>query len=326
MSKSALVTGASGFLGGWITKLLLEEGWIVKGTVRDLKNKSKIDFLSRLSNSQNLSLVEANLMSEGSFDSAVQNVDVVFHSASPFFVSAKNPQAELIDPAVNGTRNVLNAVAKIQGKKPRIVLTSSVAAVISPPVTDANRVYTEEDWNETSTIDTTPYPLSKTLAEKEAWKLSKENGLDLVVINPPLITGEVLTDNKADALNTSSDFMKKAFIGENGKVIPSFAFSIVDVKDVARAHVIAATSPVAVGNRYICCSGFDAALNGVQICDILRRFYPENDKIPTEMPEKVGIPSKFDTSKIKRDFGMSFTPVDQSLKGTIDSLKEKKFI
>ena len=102
----------------------------------------------------------------------MKGAEVVFHTASPFFTAGySDAQAELVDPAVQGTENVLNE-AIAAGIK-RIVLTSSVAAVTDSKnyVPPEDKVFDESDWNDVSTLETNPYSLSKTLAERYVFLL-----------------------------------------------------------------------------------------------------------------------------------------------------------
>ncbi|KAK3038786.1 hypothetical protein RJ639_027373 [Escallonia herrerae] len=176
--KVVCVTGASGYIASWLVKLLLDRGYTVKATVRSLNDPKKTEHLLALGGAkERLHLFEANLVEEESFDSAIDGCDGVFHTASPVYLSVTDPQAELIDPAVKGTLNVLRSCAKVSSVK-RVVVTSSTASVISN--------------NKPLKPDVAWYPLSKTLAEEAAWKFGKENGIDMVMINPGFVIGPCL--------------------------------------------------------------------------------------------------------------------------------------
>ncbi|KAJ0037743.1 hypothetical protein Pint_23940 [Pistacia integerrima] len=175
--KVVCVTGASGFIASWLVKFLLERNYTVKATVRD-PNDPKIKHLHELDGTkERLHIFKANLLEEGSFDSAVDGCEGVFHTASPVTFSANDPQAELIDPAVKGTLNVLRSRAKVQSVK-RVVVTSSIASILF----NGNPLTPDVNW----------YLVSKTLAEEASWKFSKENGIDLVTLHPGLVIGPFL--------------------------------------------------------------------------------------------------------------------------------------
>ncbi|DBB11385.1 TPA: hypothetical protein ACH3X3_006804 [Trebouxia sp. C0006] len=126
---TAVVSGASGFIGTELVKQLLEKGYNVKGTVRDTSNKEKVAHLTKLAEALpgKLTLHAADLTKEGSFDSIVKGVDYVFHTASPFIRNVTDPKKQLIEPALGGTKDVLGSVAKNTDSIKRVVLTSSFA-------------------------------------------------------------------------------------------------------------------------------------------------------------------------------------------------------
>lgn len=126
-----LVTGATGYVAGWLIKRLLESGVTVHATVRDLRDQDKLKPLNRVASTApgTLRYFQANLFDDGSYAEAMQGCRVVFHTASPFRLQARDPQSELIAPAVQGTHNVLNQ-ATLTPSVQRVVLTSSCAAIM----------------------------------------------------------------------------------------------------------------------------------------------------------------------------------------------------
>lgn len=140
------VTGASGYIASWIVKFLLHRGYTVKATVRDPNDSKKVDHLLNLDGAkERLHLFKANLLEEGSFDSVVQGCHGVFHTASPFYHDVKDPQVELLDPAVKGTLNVLKSCVNSPTLK-RVVLTSSIAAVAYNGKPRTPDVVVDETW------------------------------------------------------------------------------------------------------------------------------------------------------------------------------------
>ena len=192
INKSApvVVTGATGYVAGHIVKKLLTEGLTVHATVRDPSNKDKLKYLDALGEKLpgSIKYYKADLLNDGSFDEAVKNCELVFHTASPFKLEIKDPQKELVTPAVNGTQNVLQSVNKSKTCK-RVVLTSSCASIIGDAIECEDREYTDEtQWNTTSSLRHQPYSYSKTMAEKTAWEINEgQNQWDLVTINPCLL-------------------------------------------------------------------------------------------------------------------------------------------
>ncbi|KAJ0094376.1 hypothetical protein Patl1_17141 [Pistacia atlantica] len=143
--KVVCVTGASGYIASWLVKLLLERGYSVKATVRD-PDDHKVKHLHEFDGAkEKLLLFKADLLEEGSFDSAIDGCEGVFHTASPVVLSPNDPQAELIDPAVKGTLNVLKSCAKVQSVK-RVIVLSSLASIIHNGTPVNPDVVVDETW------------------------------------------------------------------------------------------------------------------------------------------------------------------------------------
>ena len=232
-----LVTGAAGYVGGHVIRELLDHGHTVRGTVRDLGAEDKIGYLRALGD---IELVAADLTVDAGWAEAVAGCDVVFHTASPFFLS--DDESQLVGPAVQGTLRVLKA-AYGAGVK-RVVLTSSAAAIVNTP---AER-YTEDQWSDVDTCS--PYPKSKTLAERAAWDFVEDKEMELVSCNPCLVLGPL----QSDRLSLSVKVVER-LLGRMLPAVPRLGFSIVDVRDVAIAHRLAMETPEAAGQRYLLMSG-----------------------------------------------------------------------
>jgi len=189
-----MITGATGYVAGWIVRKLLDEGFTVHAAVRDPDNAEKLKYLNQLADAApgQIRYFKSDLLDDGSYADATAGCEVVLHTASPFTVDVKDAQKELIDPAVNGTRNVLEQANRTQTVK-RVVVTSSCAAIYGDNADlkkTPNGVFTEEIWNTSSSLTHQPYSYSKTLAEKEAWTIcEKQDRWDLVTINPTLVIG-----------------------------------------------------------------------------------------------------------------------------------------
>jgi nucleoside-diphosphate-sugar epimerase len=193
-TSPVMVTGATGYVAGWIVKGLLDAGLTVHAPVRNPQNLGKVQHLLKMAENSpgTLKLFKADLLDEGSYAEAMQGCATVFHTASPFTVNVKDPQTQLIDPAVKGTRNVLAEASRTDSVK-RVVLTSSCAAIYTDAIdcaTAPNGTLTEDIWNTTASLDYQPYSYSKLLAEKAAWEVANaQSQWDLVVVNPSLVIG-----------------------------------------------------------------------------------------------------------------------------------------
>jgi nucleoside-diphosphate-sugar epimerase len=252
-----LVTGATGYIAGWIIKQLLQDGYRVRGTVRSLKQKERYQHLLDISAKygDRLELFETTLQgSAEKWAAATKDCDYVIHVASPFPVSQPKNEQELIQPAMAGTLSVLNACLVTPTVK-RVVLTSSMLAVIGGWEREkiGKSVFTEKNWAKKANCQ--PYSKSKYLAEKAAWDFinnqqPKNRNLELVTILPGLVVGPLLSRT----CGNSSRILITRFLNNDLPGIPELNIYLVDVRDVATAHICAMRNPQAAGNRYLCVS------------------------------------------------------------------------
>lgn len=248
-NKYFLVTGISGFLGLHLAIKLLKKGYKVRGTLRDLKKIDKINEIiaEHCGNRAQVDLVKGELTNPHHWDNAMENIDYVFHVASPLPYDMKKSEEDLIIPAREGTVNVIYAAIKHNVK--RIVMTSSVSAVgFNSDVKQES--FNESHWTNVETLGHgNGYAKSKTLAEKSAWDLinNTDNGPELVTINPGFIFGPLLEKDYPDSARILLAIMRGKYPG-----MPKIGIPIVDVRDVADMHVLAMEIPEAAGNRFIC--------------------------------------------------------------------------
>mgnify|MGYP000897094827 CR=1 FL=1 len=334
-----LVTGASGFIASYIVRDLLARGYRVRGTVRSVAPEREKDLahLRALPGAaERLELVAADLSKEGAFDTAVRGARFVLHTASPYALEVKDPQADLVDPAVRGTRSVLAACAA-EPSIERVVVTSSMASITDEPESD--HVLTEDDWNTKSSLTRNPYYYSKTLAERAAWEfVEKEKPrFSLVVINPFLVIGPSLTAALNPSNQVFADLLKGTYPG-----IMNLTWGFVDVRDVALAHVLAIETAAASG-RYLCAAetvsmrevveilsgagyggyklpklGMDCALGDYAV---KLSSYLQPRGVGTYLRTHVGRVPRYDNSKIQSGLGLRFRNVRETLLETVADLK-----
>ncbi|KAL6311817.1 hypothetical protein AAG906_033377 [Vitis piasezkii] len=317
--KVVCVSGASGYIASWLVKLLLEQGYYVRATVRNPNDTKKTGHLLALDGAkERLHLFKADLLEEGSFDSVVDGCDGVFHTASPAALEVTDPQADLIDPALKGTMNVLRSCAKIPSVK-RVVVTASMATVVANGKPLTPDVLVDESWfSDPVFFQETKqwYMLSKTLAEEASWKFAKENGMDMVVMNPGWVIGPVLHP----ILNLSVEEVPKLING--GQTFPNIPYRWVDVRDVANAHIQAYEKQEASG-RY-CLVG--SVSHGSQTLKILHNLYPALHISQKCEDDKPCAPTYRVSQEKAKSLGIHFTPLEVTLKDTVDSLKENNLI
>ena len=248
-----MVSGATGYVAGVLVKRLLEEGLTVHAPVRDPDNLEKLKYLKAIADSATgtLRFFKADLLEAGSYIEAMQGCDLVYHTASPFFTKVRDPQKELVTPALEGTRNVLETANQTPSVK-RLVLTSSCAAIYGECADLANTpngVFTEDIWNTTSTLDHNPYAYSKTVAERAAWEIANaQSRWDMVVINPSLVIGPGINPN---ATSESYNILRRFGDGTMKAGCPRYGIGAVDVREVAEAHFQAGFRPEANGRHIL---------------------------------------------------------------------------
>ncbi|HKT83668.1 MAG TPA: aldehyde reductase [Solirubrobacterales bacterium] len=290
MSETVLVSGGSGFLGGWCIVELLGRGYEVRTTVRDLSREAELREAvgSRVDAGERLSVLAADLTRDEGWGDAVAGCDYVLHVASPFPpVQPKDPD-ELIVPAREGTLRVLRAAFAAGAK--RTVVTSSVAAIAGGA--RGPGPLTEADWTDLDFPGLSPYVRSKTIAEQAAWELAEEEGTRerLAVVNPGAILGPLLHRDPSFSLQAVQRLLK----GMPG--VPRIGFSFVDVRDVADLQVKAMLGERAGGERFI---AVDEFLWLAEVAAILRRELGAGaKKVPTrKIPDfLVKVMGRFDPS------------------------------
>jgi dihydroflavonol-4-reductase len=272
--KTVLVTGGSGFLGGWCAIELLRHGYRVRTTVRDLSREPEVRaaIASEIDAGDRLSVLSADLRSDEGWKEAVQGCEYVLHVASPFPPAQPKDPDELIVPARDGTLRVLKA--SLDAGVERVVVTSSVAAITggAKPV---SRPLTEENWSDPDNPKLTPYACSKTVAELAAWDFMREQGATgkLATVNPGAILGPVLSDDRSYSIEMIERLLK----GIPGA--PRIGFSIVDVRDVADLQIRAMTASEAGGERFIATAEFQWM---PEVAEVLRnRLGKAAAKVPT---------------------------------------------
>ncbi|MBL4757745.1 MAG: NAD-dependent epimerase/dehydratase family protein [Rhizobiales bacterium] len=334
MADKILVSGASGFIASHIIEKLLAAGSEIVGTVRDPANYEKTAHLMTMKGAEtHLTLVAADLNDSDPFSDYV-DVDIIMHTASPYVLTVKNAQRDLVAPAVNGTLSMLTAAAKSKRVR-RVILTSSMAAVTDEP---DGRLLTEADWNNESSLTRNPYFYSKVLAERAAWDFMKRENphFDLIVINPFLVIGPAHTAS----INTSHQILVDLVNG-NFPAIIDLTWGFVDVRDVADAHIAAANIQAASG-RYVCAT---ATIDMSKVVDIARANGWGHAKLPkmsltgplgtaltklasytqpsgagSYLRTHVGRALRFDNSKIRNELAINFRSPETSIRDALVDL------
>ncbi|KAI5392397.1 cinnamoyl-CoA reductase 1 isoform X2 [Lathyrus oleraceus] len=309
VNRKVCVTGAGGFVASWLVKLLLSKDYVVHGTVRD-PGSQKYEHLLKLEKaSENLTLFKADILDYESVYSAIDGCSGVFHVACPVpSTVVSNPEVEVIEPAVKGTTNVLEACLKANVE--RVVFVSSIAAVCINPNVPKDKVIDESFWSDKDYCKETKnwYCFAKTEAEEQALNFANRTGLRMVSICPSLVLGPILQSTT----NASSLFLIKLLKGCDS--LENKRRWIVDVRDVVSALVLAYENHEE--GRYICIS---QAFTTRGLAEKLKSIYP-NYKYPINYIEVDDY--KMLSSEKLQSLGWKCRTIEETLVDSVESYKE----
>tara|TARA_B100001113_G_C21073638_1_gene606657 strand:+ start:321 stop:1343 length:1023 start_codon:yes stop_codon:yes gene_type:complete len=322
MNNKVLLTGISGWIAKHTAIELLNAGYEVLGTIRNnnLVDQTK-QTISKYASTEKLSFVELDLLKDDGWNEAAKGCRYIFHVASPFPMKVSSNRENLLPVAVDGTLRVLNA--GLNAGVEQIIKTSSIVAMFRKPNRTNPYTFGENDWSDENWIEgVSDYFLSKTKAEKAAWRLMESKGLKnkLTTINPGGVFGDALDKKGGTSIEYIRQFMKGKFPGA-----PKFAVLISDVKDIAKAHVACIGNKKVGGRRLIV--GKDVK-RLVELSQIIAEAMPEyKKKLPTkELPNlmvklisyidssaktmipDLGIMMQTDTSYAEEILGFKFKP------------------
>jgi len=271
--KKVLVTGASGYLALHCISVLLENGFFVKGSLRDIKKEREVRLaLGNKINSDNFEVCQLNLLDDYGWDISTSKCDYLMHIASPCIVKEPKDEKDIIDPAVKGTLRALKAAHNSSVKK--VILTSSIGSIVYG---HNKKICDPSDWTDIS-LPVGAYIKSKTLAEKAAWDYLanlKENSFKLTSIHPGMVFGPVLSNR----INSSSANLIIKMIKGEFPALPNIYFSVVDVRDVAKLHVESLTNSKSDFKRIITSSS--KAISFLEISKILRKIGHKKSTLKT---------------------------------------------
>ena len=268
-----LLTGASGYIGKHIALQLLNDGYDVRASVRNMNKAAEVreavlpHLHSDYKLDSRLTFVELDLEQDAGWNEALQGVDALLHTASPFPIASPKNEDELIIPAVQGTLRALKA-AHHAGVK-RVVLTSSIAAIYGAELPAGKSAFDETVFTDvTHPVGREAYTKSKTLAEAAAWQYVKNSApeIQLTTINPVLVLGAPLDNNFGSSVSIIQRILKGS-----DPMLPNISFSLVHVRDVAKMHILALKNEAAIGQRFIASS---SAMSFVEIAKLLKANFP----------------------------------------------------
>lgn len=346
------MTGASGFIGSHVVANLLARGRIVRATVRDATDPERVDHLNAMivggeieagdvgNCVRRLEIIEMDLLDEESVLAAVSGCTDIIHCAAALDVNAKDPQRDVVDPSVIGCRNLCSAIERDGGVR-RLVHTSSTAA-IRKTVHEEGRVWTREDWCDDATVESNPYGLAKAEAERTVreWhsRIGEALRLRLVTIHPCVVLGPPLSKRH---LVGSLSYIEALVKRSTPRCLPLHV-SVVDVRDVAEAHVRALTGGEEEG-RYLIVSGEMWMLEMAEVlaaahpdrrwprgvlpywaCLMLAVFHP---KVTVRwMKRHLGKSCSYDASPSTEDLGMVYRSPEEAVIDSVQAMLENGWV
>lgn len=285
MPQTVLLTGASGYIAKHIARQLLDAGYHVRGTVRDLSRGTEVmaavrPHLADPSDlERRLTFVALDLLDDHGWDAAMKGIDVLMHTASPFPMTQPKDENDLIRPAVDGALRALRAAqaADVQ----RVVMTSSTAAISGSPLPAGDTSFDETNWTDPNDPDITAYVKSKTLSEQAAWNFVRDEApqMQLTIINPGLVVGAPLDDR----FGTSLAVIARLLRGKD-PMLPQIGFTVVDVLDVAEIHVNVIDKADTIGQRIM---AVDRFMWFADMAQAIKTAYPSRRVVTRIAPDVI---------------------------------------
>ena len=297
------IIGGAGFIGSYVTKQFLENGYRVKVSATDISNKEKYAHLSALKNAENMELAPLDVQHLDQLKAFAAGCGLLVHCGTPFQLEVEDPQRDLLAPTIKGTENFLRVVSETPAVK-KVVFVASVSAhntdfpMPAPGFAPAH-VFTEKDKPYCSQ-ESHPYCQAKYYADQAVRKFTEENpapGFDIVTVSPVGVMGNQLS-GRADSTSMGVQFLFKNKIAPNPFIQMFYDldvnWALVDVADVAESVYKAAILPNLHGKHYLITS------ESYRVSDISLML---NGKEPAGKPSTV-----YSNALATQDLGVHFKP------------------
>ncbi|KAK6453757.1 protein induced by osmotic stress [Scheffersomyces xylosifermentans] len=330
MTTTVFVSGASGYIASQTVAELISRGYDVVGSVRSAAKGDPL--VSYFGNKFKYEVVRT-LEQEGAFNESLKRhpeVTYFLHTASPAVFVAEDNEKEILLPAINGTKFLLQSIKNYAPQIKGVVITSSMIAMVSPEDLDNPKFAGGESfWSDIAYEDGlkdshAAYRVSKTFAEKAAWEFVEKEGpnFTLTTINPALVFGPQANDESAKGtLNVTAEIVSSIYKLNKDDKLPRIAGPFADVRDVAKAHVLAIEKEDAQGQRIIVCA---QRFNAQSILNILRKNFPDlQDKLPVGNPADDDFSPylPFNDIKSREILGLDYISLEQCVVDSINQIR-----
>ncbi|KZV66777.1 D-lactaldehyde dehydrogenase [Peniophora sp. CONT] len=318
---TAVVTGANGYLGTWVAKSFLDQGYHVRGTIRTAAKGEELKRLFAAYGEKYESVIVKDVLEDGAFDEAVKGAALVVHTLSPVTISS-NPD-DTIPPAVQGTVGILKSAKKYQDTVKRVVVTGSVGCIA--PINGDPAVYDESLVNELDIQEVEQgsrdfmsiYYAAKTIAEKKAWAFVRDNDatFDLVFIHGSAFIGppaHPLKSVKETSVSLQHLWLG-AVHGRDAETVFWRGEGWIDIRDIALAHVLAAQKAEAGGERIIVSAGDFVWQDLHDVAHAIDPTLPVGDSAA----EKVYI-RRYNNEKMKRVLGLEPRSLEETMRDSLE--------
>lgn len=303
--KKAGIIGGSGFIGSYVTKVFLENGFQVKVSATDISKEEKYTHLMQLENADRLQISELNVENKEALLDFVKDCDIVIHGGTPFLLHVEDPQTQLFDPTIKGTENFLEAVTNTPGIE-KVVFIASVAGYNTnyplPPAGKGLADTMDENDPKFSSPESNPYSQAKFIANQTVEKFiagHPDLPFEISSVSPVIVMGKSLSSRKDSASGGMQEMLKNKRASGQTPAEHDLAIAVVDVADVAEAVYKTATTKGLHGKNYLLSS------ETYRSSDLSRMLNKEEPK------GKASIVYKNDLAKA--DLGIRFRPVKETL-------------
>lgn len=307
MIKTVGIIGGSGYLGSYVTKKFLEEGYKVKVSVTDLKKQKKYQHLEKLKNADSLGIYPVDIRDVTTIRAFLDGCDTAIHGGTPFQLDVKDPIKDLFEPTIMGTQNFLKVIQESISVMKAVIIASVAAINTSFPLPVEGRppdhLYTESDeahFNE----EAHPYAQAKYYADRVVQQFVKdhpETDVEIVSVYPVFVMGPALS-NREDSTSVGLQYLFKYRIAPNPFIQMLFdnnvEFATVDVRDVAEGIFKVATTMGLHGKQYYLSN------ESWKVSDITRML---NNEQGLEKPRFV-----YSGKNAERDLGITYKPASIS--------------